>query len=438
MSVDRRAIGGDISQPPGYWTAFWVWARIGLLSFGGPAGQIALMHTELVDKRRWLSERGFLDALNFCMLLPGPEAMQIATYCGWRLHGLRGGLTAGLWFVLPGAALMALLAGLYLTYGALDWVQQGFVGIKAAVLVLVVLAFWKIARRALASAAHWWVAAASFVGLFFLTLPYPLMIAAAALAGLLLRLSTRGSEPHDYPVAGRSFGATLQVALSWLLAWFAPILALGLATGWASTWSHIARFFSQLAVVTFGGAYAVLAYMAQAAVETHGWLTGPEMLDALGLAETTPGPLILVTEFVGAIAAARITEPLSLWRAGLGAALTLYVTFVPCFLWIFTFAPYISRLNAVPALRRVLSGISAAVVGAVLNLSAWFALQTLWPGASSFELGPLRLWSLPPTALDLQAVALVALAALLLVRLKLPLLLVLAVSAFCAMAIANL
>lgn len=423
---------------PSYGSAFWVWARIGLLSFGGPAGQIALMHSELVDRRRWLSERGFLDALNFCMLLPGPEAMQIATYCGWRLHGLRGGLTAGLWFVVPGAALMALLAGLYLRYGALPLVQQGFVGIKAAVLVLVVMAFWKIAQRALASAAHWWVAACSFVGLFLLTLPYPLIIAAAALAGLLLHLPVRAHDMSERPVAHRSLAASLRVASVWLLAWFAPIVALGMATGWGSTWSQIARFFSQLAVVTFGGAYAVLAYMAQAAVETHGWLSGPEMLDALGLAETTPGPLILVTEFVGAIAAARIDAPISYWRAGLGAALTLYVTFVPCFLWIFTFAPYISRLNAVPALRRVLSGISAAVVGAVLNLSAWFALQTLWPGATSFDLGPLRLWSLPLAALDWQTVALVLLAAALLLRFKLPLLLVLAVSAAAALALAAL
>ncbi len=396
------------------------------------------MHRELVERRAWLSERGFLDALNFCMLLPGPEAMQIATYCGWRLHGLRGGLAAGLWFVLPGAGLIALLAGLYLTYGALDGVQQAFLGIKAAVLVLVVQAFWRIAHRALASASHWSLAALSFVALFVLTLPYPLVISAAALAGLALALPQSPGAHEAQRDKPRSLRATLLVALVWLAIWLLPLLVLGLVTGWGSPWSLIGRFFSMLAVVTFGGAYAVLAYMAQAAVETYGWLSGPEMLDALGLAETTPGPLILVTEFVGFIAAARIEAPLSLAWGLLGAGLALHVTFAPCFLWIFTFAPYVSRLSAVPVLRRALAGISAAVVGAVLNLSAWFALHTLWPGAEPWQLGPLRLWSLAEGRLDLPALALVGLAALLFLRLKLPLLATLAASAAAALALGAL
>lgn len=398
----------------GFGEALRVWLRIGCLSFGGPAGQIALMHREIVEERRWLPEHEFLNALNFCMLLPGPEAMQLATFAGWRLHGTAGGLAAGLLFVLPGALVVLALTLAYLAFGAIPLVEAAFVGIKAAVLVIVLEALLKISRRALHRLDHWLIAGAAFLAIFFFAVPFPLIVLAAALVGML---SARGGAgpvdlalPEDVPLA-----RTLRTAAIWLGLWLGPLAGLaGLGSDHVLT--TIGVFFSKLAVVTFGGAYAVLAYMGQAAVETHGWLAPGEMLDGLGLAETTPGPLILVTQFVGFLAAAREAGDAAPWAMGLaGAGVTLWVTFTPCFLWIFTFAPYVAGLARSPRLRAALQGITAAVVGVILNLSLWFALHVFFPGLEERHLGPLRYWASPGPP-DILALVLALVAALALFR----------------------
>ncbi|SEK54011.1 chromate transporter [Roseovarius azorensis] len=361
--------------------------RIGLLSFGGPAAQISVMHEELVERRGWLSEEHFLGALSFCMLLPGPEAMQLATYAGWRLRGVPGGLIAGLLFVLPGAAVILVLGLGYAIWGGVPLVQVVFVGVKAAVVVIVLQALLKLARRALVGRDSWVLAGAGFVAMFFLSVPFPLIIAVAALWGWW---SHRGVAAKANPVAAPTVKATatLTTALVWGALWAAPILA-AWAAG-ATFLSDLALFFSKLAVVTFGGAYAVLAYMTDTVVATKGWLTTPQMIDALGLAETTPGPLILVTEFVGLLAGYAQGGP---GLAVTAAFLTLWVTFVPCFLWIFTGAPYIESILARPRLKGALAGISAAVVGVILNLSLWFALHVLFERVTGTRFGPLPEWS---------------------------------------------
>ena len=387
-----------------------VFGRIGLLSFGGPAAQIALMHRELVEARPWLSERRFLDALSFCMLLPGPEAMQLATYAGWRLHGVRGGLAAGLLFVLPGAAVIVGLAALYLTYGDVPLVAAAFLGVKAAVLAVVVEALLRVGRRALAGAEHWIIAGAAFVALFFLDLPYPLVIAAAASWGFA-RARPGPEAAVPVTVGARRTGVTVA---TWLAVWLVPLAVLALVAP-ATVLDEIGRFFSVLATLTFGGAYAVLAYMAQDAVEAYGWLSAREMVDGLGLAETTPGPLILVTAFVGFLAAARDGGTL-LWGAA-GAGVTLWATFAPCFLWIFAGAPYIDWLGSRPRLRAALAGVTAAVVGVIANLSLWFALHVLFEKVDESSLGPGRLWVPDLATLDWRAAFVAAVAGLLLLRL---------------------
>lgn len=371
--------------------------RIGVLSFGGPAAQIAVMHRILVDETRWLSERTFLQALSFCMLLPGPEAMQLATYAGWRLRGIWGGLAAGALFVLPGALVMLALALAYATYGQTPMVERLFLGIKAAVLVIVIGALRKVAGRALARPAHWALAVAAFVALFFLALPFPLVILIAAGIGALL-----GGERHDHPPAGPApWRASLAVLGIGAVVWLGPLLLLD------GILREIGMFFAGLAVVTFGGAYAVLAWMAQDAVTSLGWLTAGEMMDGLGLAETTPGPLILVTEFVGTLAAHDVGG----WRLALaGAAVTLWATFVPCFLWIFAGAPHIERISAMPRLSGALTGITAAVVGVIANLSIWFAMHVLFTDVTRRNTGALILWTpdvatLDPRVLGLSVVA---------------------------------
>lgn len=382
------------SGVPDFDDATRTFARVGLLSFGGPAGQIAMMHRILVDEKRWLDERTFLSALNFCMLLPGPEAMQLATYAGWRMHGVRGGLMAGLLFVLPGAAVIFALSSLYMIYGTTPLALALFVGVKAAVLAIVVDALLRVARRALKSSLDWWIAAAAFFGIFMLALPFPVIIALAGVVGYL-------AEPGDAPQAtGRGATAstvarprwqvTLVTAAIWLAIWLVPLLLMMAALGGGHVLTQLAWFFSKLAVVTFGGAYAVLAYMAQEVVERLGWLNPGEMLDALGLAETTPGPLILVNEFVGALAAGRIGGEVSLAMALTGAIVTLWATFAPCFLWIFVGAPYIEHISSMPRLQAALRGITAAVVGVILNLSVWFALHVLFAKVETTT-GPLRL-----------------------------------------------
>ncbi len=337
------------SSKPTFREALAVWGKIGVLSFGGPAGQIALMHRVLVDERRWIAEDRFLHALNFCMLLPGPEAMQLATYVGWRLHGTLGGLAAGLLFVLPGAIVVLGLSILYAYFGRVPIVEAAFVGIKAAVLVIVIEALFRVARRALRGPYDVAIAAAAFIAIFFFAAPFPLIIAAAALAGFALRPVPTVEQPA-LPAAPVPLSRTLQTAALWLGIWIVPLLLVSALFGRAHVMTDIALFFSKLAVVTFGGAYAVLAYMAQQAVETYGWLSAGEMLDGLGLAETTPGPLILVTEFVGFLAGFRKGGEPALAFGLIGAAVTLWATFAPCFLWIFTGAPYVERLSANPRL----------------------------------------------------------------------------------------
>jgi len=407
----RAEIGG--AQHPTFAEALRVWARIGVISFGGPAGQIALMHRTLVEEKRWIDEQRYLTALNFCMLLPGPEAMQLATYVGWRLHGLKGGLAAGLLFVVPGALVILALSVLYAAFGQLPLVEALFTGVKAAVLAIVIEALLRISKRALKGGADWLIAAAAFVGIFLLKVPFPLIVIAAALVGFW-RGGGAPSMPPVAPPAAVSAVATLRTVLLWLAIWIVPLLLIATAFGRGHVLGEIGWFFSKLAVVTFGGAYAVLAYMAQDVVEHYCWLRAGEMLDGLGLAETTPGPLILVTEYVGFLAAFRHGGG-NAWVMGtLGAVVTLWATFAPCFLWIFAGAPYIERLNAEPRLRAALAAVTAAVVGVILNLTVWFALQVLFGHVGEWRIGPLHVLTPDPATLSFKALALSLLAAVLL------------------------
>lgn len=361
-----------------------VWLRIGCLSFGGPAGQIALLHRELVDKRKWLGEREFLSALNFCMLLPGPEAMQLATYAGWKLHGVKGGLIAGLLFVLPGAAVILALSLLYAEFGKQPLVESLFWGLKAAVLVIVIEALIRVAKKALKTTIDWWIAGVAFLALFAFNLPFPLVILVAAIIGLLMPVS---GSVLTY-VARPDWGGTLNTVAAWLVVWLVPLAGLYAVFGRDSMFPAMAVFFSKLAVVTFGGAYAVLTYIGQDVVEKFGWLTAPEMMDGLALAETTPGPLILVGQFVAFTAAAK---PLGLGAGIMASLVFLWMTFAPCFLWIFAGAPWIEYLQSRPRLASSLSRISAAVVGVVLNLSLWFAIHALFSKAKRLT-GPVPIW----------------------------------------------
>lgn len=394
-----------------------VFGRIGLLSFGGPAAQIALMHRELVERRDWLSERQFLGALSFTMLLPGPEAMQLATYAGWRRDGTRGGLIAGGLFVAPGALVVMLLAALYVSFGQVPLVAALFLGIKATVIIVVIEALLRVSRKALKGRLAYGLAAVAFLGLFAFSLPFPLIIAVAALVGAL----SMGREAEDAAAPPVSLLRSLRTVLIWGALWLGPLALLwGIAPG--SLLTEVGLFFSKLAVVTFGGAYAVLAYMVQQVVGDYGWLTTGQMMDALGLAETTPGPLILVTEFVGFLAGAG--------QGGLGlgllaACVTLWVTFVPCFLWIFAFAPYVEWITAQPRLNGALSGITAAVVGVILNLSIWFALHVFFTDVTASVLGPATLWLPDLSTIDPGAILLAGLAAWLLMLRKWDLLAVL-------------
>ena len=375
---------------------FW---RIGLLSFGGPAGQIALMHRELVEDRDWVSEEDYLHALNFCHLLPGPEAQQLATWIGWRLHGWRGGLAAGLLFVIPGALVMLVLSALYAVAAGLGWFAALFLGVKAAVLAIVVQALLRIAGRALDTGFKRALALAAFAALFLFALPFPLIVLGAGALGMIVAavrpgwLALKPSSGETEPLGPRPWRQSLAAVVIWGMIWAAPMVLIAATLGRSHVLWDIGSFFSQLAVVTFGGAYAVLAYMAQAAVEGHGWLTAGEMADGLGLAETTPGPLIMVTQFVGYLAAFRAPEPFTPFVAGvIGAALTTWVTFAPCFLWIFAFAPWIDRMGKAVKLKGGLAALTAAVVGVIANLTAWFALHVLFARVEEVQLGPLRLY----------------------------------------------
>ena len=378
-----------------------VWARIAALSFGGPAGQIAVMHRILVEEKRWIGERRFLHALNYCMLLPGPEAQQLAIYIGWLMHRTRGGLVAGGMFVLPGFVAITALSILYVLFGGVGPVAGLFFGLKCAVLAIVLQAVVRLSRRALKSAVLIAVAIVAFIGIFLFGAPFPLIIMVAGLVGFVggrlglpAFLAGGGHGPQsatelaDADTAlGEEMPAHARPGLAWslkssaviLVLWLAPTLLCGFLLGWHNTFSTIAVFFSKMAVVTFGGAYAVLAYVAQEAVTTYGWLRPGQMLDGLGMAETTPGPLIIVTQFVGFMGAYRSPGALAPLLAGvLGGILTTWVTFTPCFLWIFLGAPFVERLRNARALNAALTAITAAVVGVIANLAAWFALHTLF------------------------------------------------------------
>lgn len=416
-----------VSGRPSLRRLFDVFLKIGLLSFGGPAAQIALMHKMIVDENKWLSEKQYLNALSFCMLLPGPEAMQLATYVGWRLHGLAGGLIAGLLFVVPGALVILVFGTVYAYFGNVPMVGAVFLGIKAAVLIVVVEALLRVAKRALKGTSHWWIAGLAFVGIFFLSLPYPLIVLMAALFGLVWNVKAVDKDMAAEAV-GVSLFSTMRSIVVWLLIWWVPIWVLGQMVD-VPILTEISAFFSKLAVVTFGGAYAVLAYMGQDVVNQFGWLTAGEMMDGLGLAETTPGPLILVTEFVGFLAAFREG---GFWLGVSGALLTLWVTFVPCFLWIFVGAPYIEAISAQPRLRGALSAITAAVVGVILNLSLWFGLHVVFGTVTATKYGWLTLWRPDLGGLDWRVVVLTLLCGVLLLRLHWDIVRVLAISAILA------
>ncbi len=419
---------------PSLAAAFRVWLKIGLLSFGGPAGQIAMLHREVVDERQWIGERRFLHALNFCTLLPGPEAQQLATYLGWLMHGVAGGLAAGIVFVLPGAVVMMVLSLIYALAGQVPIVDALFFGLKSAVLVMVVEALLRIGRRALRGRAAWVLAAASFVALFFLGVPFPVVVLATGGVGYFF--------PSHFSHAGLGAGAQpdrlalIDVVLAAdpgrparlaagarcagfvaLALWLLPVAALMAFAG--GTFADVAWFFSKMAVVTIGGAYAVLAYVAQDAVQSYHWLGPQEMLAGLGLAETTPGPLILVLQFVGFLAGFRAPGWLTGVPGGIAAsALTLWVTFAPCFAFVFLGAPLIERLQSNPSLAGALAAVTAGVVGVIANLAVWFALHVLFRAQASHSIGPITI-DLPVLAsIDPAAMALAILAALCLFPLK--------------------
>jgi chromate transporter len=405
---------------PTFAEAFKVWLEIGCINFGGPAAQIALMHRVVVDEKKWVEDARFLHALNFCMLLPGPEAQKLATYLGWLLHGVRGGLAAGILFVLPGALVMLGLSLLYALGRGVSVVDGALFGIKAAVLVIVIEALIRIGKRALKTSVLLGLAAAAFVGIFFLALPFPLIVAAAAVIGYLVARRAPSQlgladKAVDVPPPAKDRWRQFAIAsLVGLLVWWAPVAVAAIIFGPQHVLVSIGIFFSKLAVVSFGGAYALLAYMAQQAVETYGWMTAPEMVDGLGLAETTPGPLILVTQFVGFLAAFRDAAPFSPVTAGvLGAAMTTWVTFVSSMLWIFAGAPFVERLRANRQLSGALAAITAVVVGVILNLSVWFALHVLFGKVTEMHAGPLRWYAFDPLALNIRAAVLAVIAGLL-------------------------
>ena len=365
-------------------------ARVAALSFGGPAAQIAVIHRIAVDEKRWLDESAFVRALSFCMLLPGPEAQQLATYIGWRLHGLRGALTAGLLFVLPGFVAMLALSILYVTAADVSFVDALFFGLKPAVLPVVLEAVFRLKRRAAGGALGTAIAAAAFVAIFAFGVPFPLIVAGAGLIGLCAHRTTAVAALPSTRPTGADVLHTVRIGIVWLLIWLVPVAALLMAVGPDHVLSRQAAFFSRVAVVTFGGAYAVLAYVAQRAVDVFGWLTPGEMLDGLGLAETTPGPLIMVVQFVAFLGASRNPGTMDPMVAGIaGSVVTVWVTFAPSFMFILVGAPWIERLTSNRRLAAALAGVTAAVVGVVLNLGVWFAIHTLFGRVADRSFGPI-------------------------------------------------
>lgn len=410
-----------IQNPVAFREALAVWVKIGFLGFGGPAGQIALMHKIMVEEKRWIDDARFLHALNYCILLPGPEAQQLAIYIGWLLHGVRGGLAAGVLFVLPGAATVLALALAYARFSELALVQGLFLGIKAGVLALVIEAFAKIAGRVLKDRLSRLIAGGAFVALFAFSVPFPVIVLSAAVIGAV-RARSPGREDGATPPIERGpaphWSASARILSIGLAAWLGPVVLLRAGLGTDHILSALALFFSQVATVAFGGAYAILSYVAQHAVVTQGWLSPDQMLDGLGLAETTPGPLILVLEFVGFLAAFTAPGSLDPYVMGtLGALVVLWATFAPCFVWIFLGAPYVERLRSHARLAAILGAVTSAVAGVILNLSLWFAVHTLFRETMEVTSFGLRL-TLPvvtapaPVAMAIAAASCVSLFAL--------------------------
>lgn len=406
--------------------------RIGCLGFGGPAGQIALMHRVFVDEKKWLGEEEYLHALNYCMLLPGPEAQQLATYAGWRLHGVRGGVIAGALFVLPGAGIVFALTWLYATLGHTPLVAALFYGIKAAVIALILEALWKVGKRALKTKGDLAIALLAFLGLYLFNLPFPLVIAAAAAFGIARSFSLPVADPAEpgtgwKPDTGRAFAT----ALTWAAVWVAPLAAAFVALGPDHVLTRVGALFSKLALVTFGGAYTVLAYLQQQAVEAESWLTAPQMIDGLGLAETTPGPLVLVNQFVGFMAGWQ-AEGGGLMLAALAALMASWCTFAPSFVWIFAGAPFAEGLRRNRFAKGALSAITAAVFGIIAKIAVVFGIAVLFRATYSAALPGTAGVQLPdPATIDPLALAIAAAAAVALIRFKANILLILA---FCALA----
>jgi len=389
---------------PSFSEAFRFWLKLGFISFGGPTGQIAIMQTELVEKKRWISQSRFLHALNYCMLLPGPEAQQLATYIGWLLHKTWGGVVAGAFFVIPSIFILWALSFIYAAYGKVPWVAAIFYGLKPAVMAIVAVALIRIGRKALKNEVMWTIAALAFVAIYFFKVPFPIIILSAGVIGFLGgyfwkskfnvvaghtksgNSSVLDDETESPSHTQPSLSRAIRVTIVWLLLWSAPVALVGLWLGWDHTLLKEGVFFSKAAVVTFGGAYAVLPYVAQQALFHYGWLKPGQMMDGLGLAETTPGPLIMVLQFVGFMGGWQHPQGLSpLLAATIGALLTTWATFTPCFLWIFLGGPYIEKLRGNVQLTTALSAITAAVVGVVLNLAVWFALNAVFPNGGSVD-----------------------------------------------------
>lgn len=444
----RVSESGERSHGVGFREAVGVWAYVGLNTFGGPAGQIAVMHRELVERRRWVSEKRFLHALNYCMVLPGPEAQQLATYIGWLMHGVRGGAVAGVLFIIPGFVAMMALSIAYVLYGEVTWVAGLLLGLQAAVVAIVIEAVIRIGRRTLRSPALRGIAAVSFLGIFLFGVLFPIIVLGAALFGWLVGRArpqwfTAGGAhgvvldegppallSDDERVAPGAARSALRAAVACLVIWLVPVGVIWLAFGSDNIFAQEAWLFSKAAVVTFGGAYAVLGYVAQQAVDRYGWITPNQMITGLGLAESTPGPLIMVVQFVGFVAAYQNPGSLPPMLAGvLGAVLTVWVTFVPCFMFIFLGAPWMERLRDNQAIGHALAAVGAAVAGVVLNLAVFFALNTAFSEVSSTSFGPVTLPDPQWDSVQWASIAISCLAAVLVFRVRLGTLRVLAVSA---------
>lgn len=424
MTAEAASGGAAPAPKPTFREACAVYLRLGLESFGGPAAHIAVARRVLVDEKRWVDDDRFSHALNFCMLLPGPEATQTVTYVGWLLHGVRGGIAAGVLFVLPGAVVMFVLSALYAVFGRVPAVEAAFFGLKAAVLAVVAEAVMRVAKRALRTRFHAVLAVLSFLALFAFRVPFPIVIAAAALAGFVVSRVAPASGAAQAPAADDgsprpSLLRTLGTAAIGLAVWFVPVLLLALWQGPGGLHVQQGLFFSEVAVVTFGGAYAVLAYVQQRVVTGFGWISAPQMLDGLGLAETTPGPLILVLQFVAFVGAYQHPGELPPFLAGtLGALVCLWTTFVPCFVWIFVGAPWVERLRSVAALSSALAAITAAVLGVVANLAVWFAVHVLFPRSADVAVGPVTVLVPEWGSLDWAALVVAAAAAVAIFRFR--------------------